>query len=74
MDTYKKFLAFLFSLMVTAVTFFLYMFYQKVDKIGDNVTTITINSAVTDEKYKSLESRQEKIEQRTTLLETKVYH
>ena len=73
MDTYKKFLAFLFSLLVSVVTFFLFMFYQKVDRIGDNVTTITINSAVSDEKYKALENRQDKLEQRTTQLETKVY-
>lgn len=46
-----------YGIILSMVGFFLFMFYKKVDAIGDNVHQININNAVKDERLNGISDR-----------------
>ena len=57
METQNKILGWACGTLVSIVAFFLFMFYKKVDQIGDNVHTMQTSSAVKEIQLKSIEDR-----------------
>jgi hypothetical protein len=57
MDSYKKFYAWLFAVMSTIISFFLYMTYRKIDYVADKVQELVIADAVRNERDKGQENR-----------------
>lgn len=54
--------AWFYAILISMNGFFLYMFYVKVDSIGDNVQKINIHQAVTDEQLNSIINRTSNLE------------
>lgn len=57
MENTNKILSWFCGTLVSIVGFFLFMFYKKVDQIGDNVQTMQTSSAVKEVQLKSIDDR-----------------
>jgi hypothetical protein len=63
METKNNVSKIFFTALLSLVSFFLYMFYVKVDKIADDMAFVKTASEVKDEQIKNLDRR-------VTILET----
>lgn len=57
MDNHKSLVNWLFTALIGIVSFFLFMFYKKVDTMAENVNSIIITNAVKDVEISGLSNR-----------------
>lgn len=57
MENQGKVMTIFYSILLALVSFFLFMFYKKVDLISDSLQEIKISGAVRDEQLKAIEYR-----------------
>ena len=57
METQNKILGWACGILISIVGFFLFMFYNKVDQIGDSVQTLKTSSEVKEMQLKNIEDR-----------------
>jgi hypothetical protein len=74
METQNKILGWACGTLVTIVGFFLFMFYKKVDQIGDNVATMQTSSAVKEIQLKNIEERLTNMEKTVLIISTSKYN